>query len=178
VTAGSSTRVTLRRTCADRDHPAACAQRSIGGKLILNPAPSANSATGVRPEVIVEFLFERGLLFIAVRNIGARPALGTSVRFGEKLLGLGGSKDIGSLALFRKLEFLGPGRELVTLFDSSSAYFARQHPTKLVVEIAYRDAEGTCFSETIRHDLEIFRELAYVDPPPASTNDCKSSPTE
>src|SRR4051812_11499932 len=124
----------------------------------MNAAPTEAVATPARPEVIVEILFERGLLYMAVRNIGGGPAVGISVHFNEKLIGLGGTKDITSLAMFRNLEFLGPGRELVTLLDSSSAFFARQPPTKLSLEIAYRDAEGKRFNETITHDLDSFRD--------------------
>src|SRR4051812_35263965 len=138
---------------------------------LLNAAPMDAVAAGARPEVIVEILFERGLLYIAVRNIGVRPALGTSVRFNEKLVGLGGSKDIASLAMFRNLEFLGPGRELVTLLDSSSSWFARRQPTKLALEISYKDGEGKGFTDSIRHDLEVFRDLAYIDGPAATIGD-------
>jgi hypothetical protein len=141
----------------------------------LNAAQTDTVATGGRPEVIVEILFERGLLYVAVRNIGDRPALGTSVRFNEKLVGLGGRKDIASLAMFRNLEFLGPGRELVTLLDSGSSWFAREQPTKLVLEVSYADAEGKRFTDTIRHDLEIFRDLAFIDGPAGTSGDCDIS---
>ncbi|HYR76749.1 MAG TPA: hypothetical protein VEM96_12995 [Pyrinomonadaceae bacterium] len=62
-----------------------------------------------RPEVIVEFLFDHGLLFISLRNIGDRPAIGVSVKFDKKIVGPDRKKDISALPLFRNLEFLGPG---------------------------------------------------------------------
>ena len=40
----------------------------------------AETARG-RPEVIVEFLFDRGLLSVSVRNIGRRAALSVVVSF-------------------------------------------------------------------------------------------------
>ena len=118
-----------------------------------------------RPEVIVEFLFDRGLFHISVRNIGDRPAIGISVKFNKKLTGLGGRKEISSLPVFNNIEFLGPGREIVMLLDSSQSYFSRKEPTKITARIAYSDAAKAKYEETISHDLEIYRELAYPDLP-------------
>jgi hypothetical protein len=116
-----------------------------------------------RPEVIVEILFERGLLFVSVRNIGNRPAVTVSVTFRRKLLGLNGTRDVSSQALFRNIEFLGPGREIVTFLDSSSSYFRRRQPTKLVAKVAYGDLNGRQYAVIIKHDLEIYRDLVFVE---------------
>ncbi|HEV2883456.1 MAG TPA: hypothetical protein VGW36_01285 [Pyrinomonadaceae bacterium] len=124
---------------------------------------SANDETRARPEVIVEFLFDRGRLSLAVRNIGQRPAIGVSVKFDKKIMGLGGSKDISAMALFRNLEFLGPGREIVTFLDSSGSYFAHDQPVKVTAQIVYRDPEGRSFESKFNHDLEIYRELTYLE---------------
>jgi hypothetical protein len=119
-----------------------------------------------RPEVIVEFLFDRGLLFISVRNIGARPATKVAVKFDKKIIGLGGTKEISALALFRNIEFLGPQREIFTLLDASGSYFQRKQPTKLSARVHYRDLEKREYETIIKHDLEIYRELPYLTPAP------------
>ena len=118
---------------------------------------------GRRPEVIVEFLFDRGLLFISVNNIGERAAVNVSVKLDQKLTGLGGSKEISKLALFRSLQFLGPQREIVTFLDSSASYFRRQQPVNISARISYQDAESRQYEEAVRHNLEVFRELVYLD---------------
>jgi hypothetical protein len=115
-----------------------------------------------RPEVIVDVEFDRGLLFLVLRNIGARPALEVSTTFDRKLLGLGGTKDVGALPLFRNILFLAPGKEIRTLLDSAGAWFARRRATKITARVTYRDTEGEEYRGTMRHDLEIYRELAYV----------------
>ena len=117
-----------------------------------------------QPEVIVEFLFDQGLLFISVNNIGARPALKVSVKFNKKLMGLGGKKEISALPLFKNIEFLGPNREIVTLLDTSSSYFATKQPTKISARISYSDSEEQKYEATINYDLEIYRELVYLVP--------------
>lgn len=117
------------------------------------------------PEVIVDFLFERGLLFVAVENIGDQPAHKVSVRFNQPLHGLGGGKDIASLAMFKNIEFLAPHRSIQTFLDSSQAYFERGEPVKIKAEVAYFDGEGHSYGGPIEHDLEIYRDIIYLNRP-------------
>ena len=118
---------------------------------------------GRRPEIIVEFLFDRGLLFISVNNIGDRAAVNVTVKFDQKIIGLGGSKDISQLPLFRSLQFLGPKREIVTFVDSSASYFGSKQPLHITATISYQDAESRRYDEIISHNLEVFRDLIYLD---------------
>jgi len=115
-----------------------------------------------RPDVIVDFIFEGGLLFIAVSNIGSQPALKVQIAFEPPFRGLGGSQLIPELPLFCKIEFLAPSRSIQTLLDSSAAYFARDEPLRITAEIAFSDRAGQKFSSTIVHDLSIYRDIAFV----------------
>ena len=115
-----------------------------------------------RPDVIVDLDFESGLLFLAVRNIGDRPALDVMTTFNRKLLGLGGRTDVSALALFRNIPFLAPNKEIRTLLDTAGSWFARRRATKITARVAYRDAEGRDYRGRMSHDLEIYREIAYV----------------
>jgi hypothetical protein len=123
---------------------------------------AAAGETPRRPDVLIDVLFEDGLLFLSVSNIGDSPALRVSCTFGRELRGLGGTKNLAELALFRNIEFLAPGKEIRTLLDSSAAYFARDEPAELSVTAAWRDDSGRSYEKTIHHDLAIYRELAYV----------------
>ena len=115
-----------------------------------------------RPEVILEFIFDKGLLFVCVRNIGDRPALKISVKFNQRIMGQAGYKDVSALPLFKNIEFLGPQREIASFVDSSSSYFSRKQPTKISARLTYSDPEQRKYEATINHDLEIYRTLAYV----------------
>jgi len=119
-----------------------------------------------RPDVIVDFIFEDGLLFISVQNIGAAPALETSVSFSSRLMGVGGSKEISALPLFKKIAFLPPGKVITTFLDVAASYVARGEPTTLSARAAFRDDDGRRYTRVIRHDLEIYREVGYVLKPP------------
>ncbi len=113
-------------------------------------------------DVIVDFVFEEGVLYITVANIGERPALRVSCRFEPGFHGLGGDVEISRLPLFRNIEYLAPHKEIRTLVDSSAAYFARKEPTKLKVAVTYRDERGTRHQTELAHDLGIYKDLAYV----------------
>ena len=114
-------------------------------------------------EVILDVVFDQGLLFLEVANIGDRPAERVRIRFGERFSGVGGSKRIDRLTLFRKLEFLAPRKSIHVFLDRSAAYFARGEPTQLTAEIVWRTTEGERRASTIHHDLEIYRDLGFVD---------------
>lgn len=113
------------------------------------------------PEVTVDFSFEDGLLFVSVANTSPRAATGVRVTFEPPLRGLGGTKAMNRLALFRRLEFLAPHKEIRTLLDSSGAYFARGEPTKVTATVSFRDEAGGRHRRQILHDLSIYRDIAY-----------------
>ena len=123
------------------------------------------SAGSRGPDVIVEFLLEQGNLSVAVRNSGDLPALKIAVQFNKKIIGLGGAKEISDLALFKSVEFLGPGREIVAFVDASSSYFARKQPTKIIARITYTDLNKQKYDQTIFHDLAIYRDIPYLSSP-------------
>ncbi len=126
------------------------------------PESTSDISAAGRPDVILEFLFDQGSFHLAIRNIGGRPALGISVKFNKKFTGVGGGKEFSELPLFKNIEFLGPGREIVTFLDTSHSYFRRKQPTKLSAQITYRDSANRKFETAIKHDLEIYREIVYL----------------
>ena len=114
-------------------------------------------------DVILDVVFDRGLLFLVLENLGARPALGVRVRFAERFSGVGGAKRIDRLTLFRKLEFLAPLKSIQVFLDRSADYFARGEPTQLTAAISWRTSAGERRRTTIVHDLEIYRDLGYIE---------------
>jgi hypothetical protein len=120
-------------------------------------------STGRRSSWI--FVFDDGLFFISVKNIGDKPALKVSVKFDKRIFGVEGTKEISALPLFRNIEFLAPKREIVAFLDRSGSYFRRKGPTKIVARVSYRDSRETKYTATISHDLEIYRGLGYIRRP-------------
>ena len=117
----------------------------------------------VEADVILDVVFERGLLFLVLANVGDRPAHGVRVKFAERFSGVGGAKRIDRLTLFRRLEFLAPRKSIEVFLDRSASYFARAEPTRLTAAVSWRTADGERRRTTIVHDLEIYRDLGYID---------------
>jgi hypothetical protein len=115
-----------------------------------------------QPDVILDFEFEDGLLYAAVRNISERPAYRVSVSFDKPFTGLGGAQETSALPLFRNISFLAPQKEIRTLVDTTASYFARRQPAKLEAEVRWRDGGGRRRSHRIAHDLAIYKQLAYL----------------
>src|SRR3712207_2439459 len=113
--------------------------------------------------VIVDVVFDRGLLFLVVANTGDRPALEVRVKFDRAFTGVGGATRMHRLALFRSLEFLAPRKSIEAFLDRSDAYFARGEPTELTARVTWRTPDGARRAATIRHDLEVYRDLGYID---------------
>jgi hypothetical protein len=136
-------------------------EETIVATRIAKASRRAGPASGDL-DVILDVLFEDGMLFLSVRNIGGRPALNVAVSFDEPISALGGATDVAALPLFRNIEFLAPGREIRTLLDSSASYFARRQPEQITARISYRDGQGRRRTGTIRHDLRIYKAIAYL----------------
>ncbi len=124
--------------------------------------PAAKAGDERRPEVIVDFVFDDGLLFISVENIGDQPALKVSVQFDHKIMGVQGEQEISALPLFRNTEFLAPHKAIVTFLDTSAAYFRRGEPTRIAATLTYEDSNRTHYQTTLHHDLEIYKDIGYI----------------
>jgi hypothetical protein len=136
----------------------AARERFMPSRIRKKPMPLPASD----PYVIVDFVFDRGLLSISIKNIGANAAFGVRVRFSHKLRGVEGTVEVSALPLFSGLEFLPGGKEISTFLDSSPSYFRSKQPTQITTVITYQDAQHQKFSNTIRHNLEIYREIGFV----------------
>ena len=116
-----------------------------------------------RPDdgVVVDVAFEGGVLYLELVNLADRPALDVRCSFDPPLADAQG-RDVAALRLFRRVEFLGPGRRLGTLLDTVPGYFARKAPTRTVVSIRYKRPGDTRYTTTtVTHDLAVYRELSY-----------------
>ena len=146
------------------------ARMANASKRTARQQPDSSSGTPDRwrPDVIVDFVFDEGKFFIAVENIGDRPAVDVSVRFDRKFSGAGGERDLSTLPLFKGIPFLAPRRRIVTFLDTSASYFARRQPTDLSAVVSFSDTEGVKYKLAIRHDLGIYRDLSYLQTPRTS----------
>ena len=115
-------------------------------------------------EVILDVVFDRGLLFLVVANTRRPAGARVRIKFDKPFCGVGGTKKMQRLALFRRLEFLAPHKSITVFLDRSASYFARgradaAHRRGLLADA--RRASGA--ASTIHHDLEIYRDLGFIE---------------
>jgi hypothetical protein len=116
-------------------------------------------------DVLLDVEFDRGLLFLVLENRGDGPAHSVRVRFEAPLTGLGGERRIDRLQLFRRLEFLGPGREIRVFLDRSALFFAREEEAAFTVRVTWRTERDQRRARTIRHDLAAYADFPYLEVP-------------
>jgi hypothetical protein len=117
-------------------------------------------AAPVDDGVVVDVVLEDGVLYLELANLADRPALAVTCAFDPPLVDVLG-RDVSRLRLFRRMEFLGPGRRVRTLLDSVPGYFAREAPARTVVTVKYQRPGERRRSTAVTHDLQVYRELAY-----------------
>ena len=116
---------------------------------------------GADDGVVVDVVFEAGVLYLELANLADRPALNVACSFDPPLVDLQG-RDVSKLSLFSHVAFLGPRRRIRTLLDSNAGYFAREAPNRVTVTAEYERPDGPRRVTEVAHDLEVFRELAYL----------------
>ena len=116
-------------------------------------------------DVVLDVELDDGLLFLVLANLGDGAAHAVRVRFAAPLRGLGGGTRIDRLQIFRRLEFLAPGRHIRIFFDRSALYFARDESTAVEATLGWRSEGGARRSRTIRHDLAAYRDFPYLEVP-------------
>lgn len=115
-----------------------------------------------QPDVIVDFTFDDGLLFIDLTNIGDSPAIDVSVSFDKELWGVGGKRLVSGIALFRRTAFMPPGKSITAFLDTSASYFKRAQPLEVTATVTFTGRDGKGYKNVIKHDLRIYRDIGYV----------------
>ena len=136
-------------------------QKKNNPRLDKNPEIE-NPKPGKNPDVILDFEYDEGLLFIVIENIGNDSAYNASVRFNKKVLGMQKTKNISSLRIFQSLKFLPPGKKIKILVDLFQFYLACKQPMKISTAVVFRNKSKQIFQNSIQHDLSIYKEFAEI----------------
>jgi hypothetical protein len=132
-------------------------------KLEKNPKTKIETPEpGKNPDVIVDFEYDDGLLFIVIENIGNDSAYDTAIRFNKKILGMQKTKNISSLKIFQSLKFLPPGKKIKILVDLFQFYWRGKQPIQIRTGIFFRNKLRKTFQNSIKHDLSIYKDIAEI----------------
>ncbi len=106
--------------------------------------------------VVVDVVFDAGLLYLELVNLADRPALDVSCSFEPALVDAHGRR-VADLMLFRHLAFLAPRRRIRALLGPSGAY-----SESLTISVEYERPDGERRTMRVSHELAAFSELSYV----------------
>lgn len=113
------------------------------------------------PDVIFDVVFEDGLLFFELSNRAPTPVRKVVTVFRKPVIAPDGAKDIASLNVFTKTEFLAPHKTIRVFVDTVRSYFARRQPNFVHVSLTWKQGAKTMTTQ-ISHDIRIYRDLPYV----------------
>lgn len=125
----------------------------------LKPVKIISASTSPRPEIVVDFDVEDGLLTVSLKNVGGSSAYLVRTSFDKPFHGLGGEKCISTMRVFREVSFMPPGKEFCQFVDLLVSYVKRKEPLRIKASVSYLDRDGNSYRETIAHDLRIYLEL-------------------
>ena len=111
------------------------------------------------PEVILDFEYVSGQLYIVIENIGDGSAYDVVTKFNKKILGMQKTKNISSLSIFDSLKFLPPKKKIKIFVDSFQTYILSKQPLKIKVNISFKNKLKQDFKNSIIHDLSIYEDL-------------------
>lgn len=118
-----------------------------------------NGRPARRPEVIVDFAVNDGMLHVYLKNIGDGSAYRVRTVFDKPFYGLEGDKCISRMRVFREVAFMPPGKEFCQFVDMLGRYAKRKEPMRLKATITYRDRDGRRYQDAMTHDLRIYLGL-------------------
>ena len=117
---------------------------------------------GKIPDVIVDFEYSEGVIFIVIENIGGDSAFDVQTKFSKKILGMQKTKDISSLKIFKLLRFLPPAKKIKIPVDLFRFYLLGKQPLQISVTVFFRNKTKQKFRNSISHDLSIYRDISKI----------------
>ena len=120
-----------------------------------------------RPYVVVDFEFQRFLVYISIRNVGQTPATDVSITFDQPLKAAGSTKDPNQAAVFTgPIPMIAPRRNIRVTFGVSHMLLSQPGiPQRYTATIKYRTIGGKSreYTDTYVLDLTQYADAA-VDP--------------
>ena len=113
------------------------------------------------PEIVFDFEYKDGLLFIILENIGYAPAYRLSVKFDRKVIGHL-DRQIDAMNVFTTLAYMPPGKKFQIFVDSFKSYLAKEQPLIINISLRYSDKFHCSHSESITHNLSIYKDLPEI----------------
>jgi hypothetical protein len=113
-------------------------------------------------EVVLDVELLDGALWLVLANPSDQTAFDVAVVFRNPLMGVGGTRDISEMRVFRMLPLLRPHREIRIFVDVARELFARRQPTRFVAQVSWRARGRERFSQVFKHDLALWEDFGEI----------------
>ena len=140
-------------------------KRAPKNKDTATNTAATTTTSGKIPDVIVDFEYDKDVLFIVIQNIGDDSAFDIQTKFSKKILGMQKTKDISSLRIFKLLRFLPPAKKIKIPVDLFQFYLLGKQPLQISVNVFFRNKTKQKFQNSINHDLSIYRDIGSISNP-------------
>jgi hypothetical protein len=114
------------------------------------------------PVVLLDLDYTEGVFELVLVNIGTDPVFNLGVSFSRELIGIGGTKAISNLPLWKRLSLLRPGKEIRVFFDSAPNVFRSESQTPFAATVAWHTFDGRRHDATYHHDFDAYRDMPQI----------------
>lgn len=110
----------------------------------------------------VDFIPEKGLMFVIIANYEAFPLRDIKISFSETLPTIEGKK-LNHLNIFKNLAYLSPGRKIrIPAGGIRSILSSLRENKSVTISINYRLPDGKKTAYSIKHNLSIYEDLPQI----------------
>lgn len=127
------------------------------------------SQENIHPNVYVDILLEKDLLFFLIKNNSEFAATDVVVRFNRNVykevnvLGKKRKERINKLTIFNQLLYLAPQKEIKIFIDQLDSFFKFNKTPVYRLSVYYKDESGKQkFKKIINHDVNVYRDLPIL----------------
>lgn len=118
----------------------------------------------------VDVIFERGLLFLAIRNNSSDPVFNVKTKFLTRIkfppmASRPPLPYLTDLPVFQNILFLAPHKEIRVFLDGYVSYMMTGQPMELKMTVEFDTPAGEHIRNNIFHNLEIYRGVGYIEWP-------------
>ncbi|WP_292639589.1 hypothetical protein [Nitrososphaera sp.] len=101
-------------------------------------------------------------MFIVIANVGFSSARRISIRCDKEIRDFRG-EQITAMEIFRRLEFMPPGKRIRIFVNSFAAYLKARQPLRPKFTVTYFDRRQRKQIDVITHNLAVFRGIVTSD---------------
>lgn len=101
-------------------------------------------------------------MFIIIANVGFSSAHRISIRCDKEIRDFRG-KQITEMAIFRRIEFMPPGKRIRLFVNNFAAYLEEKQPLRTIFTVTYFDRKQKKQTDVIRHNLTMFKGIVTSD---------------